>query len=89
MDWRLFWTTFTTIFLAEMGDKTQFAAMAASSQSKSMLPVWLAVVLALGIAGTLGVFAGNVLGAYIHPGAMRWISGMLFIGMGIWILVAR
>ncbi len=86
MDWKLFTTTFITIFLAEMGDKTQFAAIAASSESKSIWPVLLAVVLALGLAGAIGVLFGRVLGAWINPNAIRWISGGLFIGVGLWIL---
>ncbi len=37
MDWRVFLTTFGVIFLAEMGDKTQLAAMTMSAQSKKAL----------------------------------------------------
>jgi len=87
MDWKLFSATFVTIFIAEMGDKTQIAAMAASSQSKSWLPVLLAVVLALSIAGTLGVVAGQVLGSYLKPEIMKWVSGSIFIAVGVWTLV--
>jgi putative Ca2+/H+ antiporter (TMEM165/GDT1 family) len=87
MDWKIFTATFGTIFLAELGDKTQFAAIAASAQSKSTLEVLAAVVLALSLAGILGVLAGKVLAQFIDPNVMRWISGALFIGMGIWILL--
>ena len=89
MDTKLFWTTFVTIFLAEMGDKTQFAALAASSQSKSIFPVWLAVVLALGVAGTLGVVFGKVLGEYLNPQIMRYVSAGLFFAVGAWILIGE
>jgi len=37
MDWRVLLTTFGVIFLAEMGDKTQLAAMTMSAQSKKTL----------------------------------------------------
>lgn len=86
MDWKIFASTFVTIFLAEMGDKTQFAALAASSQSKSTLSVLAAVVLALALAGTIGVLFGKVLGGVLPPNMMRWVSGSVFILMGLWIL---
>lgn len=89
MDWKLFASTFLTIFLAEMGDKTQFAALAASSQTKSTMTVLLAVVLALGLAGALGVVFGRALGEYVNPQYTRWISGTLFIVVGVWVLAQR
>jgi putative Ca2+/H+ antiporter (TMEM165/GDT1 family) len=89
MDWKLFATTFTTIFIAEMGDKTQFAALAASSQTRSTWTVLLAVVLALSLAGTVGVLGGRFLGAVIDPQSLRYISGSLFIAVGLWVLLSK
>lgn len=89
MDWKIFASTFVTIFLAEMGDKTQFAALAASSQTKSTMSVLLAVVLALALAGTLGVLFGRYLSELLNPVTMKWISGGLFIAAGIWILSGK
>lgn len=89
MDWPIFFSTFLTIFLAEMGDKTQFAALAAGSKTSSTMTVWLAVVLALGLAGTLGVFFGKVLGQFINPEYLKYVSGSLFIVIGIYILVQK
>ncbi len=86
MDWKLFAATFTTIFLAELGDKTQFAAIAASAQSKSVWEILLAVVLALAVAGTMGVLVGKYLAQILNPDVMKYVSGGLFIAMGIWIL---
>jgi putative Ca2+/H+ antiporter (TMEM165/GDT1 family) len=88
MDWKIFTATFGTIFLAELGDKTQFAAIAASAQSKSTWEILAAVILALALAGGLGVLAGKLLAQFIDPNVMRWISGALFIGMGVWILLS-
>jgi putative Ca2+/H+ antiporter (TMEM165/GDT1 family) len=89
MDWKIFASTFITIFLAEMGDKTQFAALAASSQTKSTMSVLLAVVLALGLAGTLGVIFGKYLGTLLSPTMMKYVSGTLFILVGIWVLSGK
>lgn len=89
MDWSIFWATFGTIFVAEIGDKTQFAAMAAASQTKSTMAVLLATVLALSLAGALGVGAGSLLGKVIDPQKMKVISGCFFILMGTWIILKR
>ncbi|MCC7443087.1 MAG: TMEM165/GDT1 family protein [Bdellovibrionales bacterium] len=89
MDWKLFATTFATIFLAELGDKTQFAAVAASARSQRLLEVLLAVVIALALAGALGVLAGKVLAQFLDPRVMRWVSGGMFIAIGLWTLLAK
>jgi putative Ca2+/H+ antiporter (TMEM165/GDT1 family) len=89
MDWKVFFATFGTIFLAELGDKTQFAAMAASAKSASTLEVLLGVVLGLAFAGALGVVAGKLLSHLLHPDWMRWLSGGLFVVIGIWILSGK
>lgn len=85
-DWSVFSTTFLTIFLAELGDKTQFAAVAAAGQTRSTLSVLVATVLALAIAGGLGVLFGTILGKYIDPVKMKYVSGIAFLCMGSWIL---
>lgn len=85
MDWKMFAATFATIFIAELGDKTQFAAIAASAQSKNLLGTLLAVILALTFAGALGVLFGRVLAEFITPDLIRYVSGTVFVLMGIWI----
>lgn len=89
MDWSVFSATFITIFIAEIGDKTQFAALAAASETKSTYSVLFATILALSLAGTLGVIFGSLLGKYIDPIKMKYASGSAFILMGVWILVKK
>lgn len=89
MDWPVFSATFITIFIAEIGDKTQFAALAASSQTKSTFSVLLATILALSVAGTLGVLFGTLLGKFIDPAKMKYFSGSAFVLMGLWILIKK
>lgn len=89
MDWKIFASTFITIFLAEMGDKTQFAALTASSQTKSTLTVLIAVLLALGLAGTMGVLFGRYLSQLLSVQILRYISGSLFILLGVWVLTHK
>jgi putative Ca2+/H+ antiporter (TMEM165/GDT1 family) len=89
MDWKLFLTTFVTIFIAELGDKTQFAAVAASAKSQSTIEILLAVILALSLAGTIGVLAGKTLATFLNPQIMKIVSGSLFIVVGSWILISK
>lgn len=89
MDWKVFASTFGLIFLAELGDKTQFAALALSSQTKSTTSVLLGVVMALVVAGCLGVLAGRILGTWVDAKTMKYISGAAFMGMGLWTLLAK
>lgn len=89
MDWKLFIATFGTIFLAEIGDKTQFAAIAASSQSKSFWEILVAVVLALSLAGTIGVIVGKGLSQVLDPSWMKYFSGGLFLAVGLWIILKK
>lgn len=87
MDWKIFIATFTTIFIAELGDKTQFAAFALAAESKSTLSIILGAILALSIATLLGVLAGSLLANFINPEKIKYISGSAFILMGLWILL--
>ena len=89
MDWKLFFGTFTANFIAELGDKTQFLAIAASSQSKSWIEVLLAVVLALMLAGTIGVVAGKLLADVLTPKVMKYLSGCIFIALGLFVLLKK
>jgi putative Ca2+/H+ antiporter (TMEM165/GDT1 family) len=89
LDWSVFSATFLTIFIAEIGDKTQFAAMAAASQSKSIMSVLLATILALAVPGSLGVVAGSLLSKFIDPVKIKYLSGSAFILMGFWILIKK
>jgi putative Ca2+/H+ antiporter (TMEM165/GDT1 family) len=86
VDKKLFWTTFGTVFLAELGDKTQLAAMTASAKSGALLTVFLAASAALVCATALGVLVGGALFKAIPEHALKWVAGLAFIGVGIWVL---
>lgn len=87
LDFKVFGSTFVMIFLAEMGDKTQVAALLAAAENKSFLTVALATVLALSFAGVLGVFFGHILGSFINPKFIKTLSGLAFILIGVWTLI--
>lgn len=87
MDPRLFWTTFATVFLAELGDKTQLAAMTASAKTGALATVFLSASLALVCATAMGVLVGGALFRIVPETALRWASGLAFIAVGLWVLV--
>jgi len=82
----VFWATFITVFLAELGDKTQLAAMAATARSGEMWTVFLSASLALILATFLGVLVGGWLFKYIPPHLIKYFAGFAFIGVGVWML---
>ena len=90
MDLRLFATVFSTIFVAELGDKTQLATLLyASDASHPKLTIFVASAAALVLTSALGVLAGSVVAEHVSPRIVRWVAGFGFIGVGLWVLVAR
>lgn len=85
---KLFLTVFATVFLAEIGDKTQLATMLyAAEGGNSRLTVFLASALALVVASAIGVLAGSLLSKFVQGRALSIIAGIGFIGVGIWVLL--
>jgi putative Ca2+/H+ antiporter (TMEM165/GDT1 family) len=88
MDWKLLLTVFSTIFIAEIGDKTQLATLLyASGTEVSKLTVFLGASLALILTSAVGVLAGSVLAHYVDPKYLAWAAGAGFIAVGIWTIV--
>ena len=83
----LFWSTFVTVFLAELGDKTQLAAMTATARSGEMLTVFLAASAALIVATAIGVSVGEALFKVVPEHLIHYVAGAAFIGVGIWVMV--
>ena len=87
MDWKIFITVFATVFLAELGDKTQLATMLfATDKDVSKITIFLAASAALVVASALGVLAGSLLSEYINEKYLHFAAGIGFIGIGIWTL---
>jgi putative Ca2+/H+ antiporter (TMEM165/GDT1 family) len=88
MDWKLLVTVFSTIFVAEIGDKTQLATLLyASGAEVSKLTVFLGAALALILTSALGVLVGAALSQYVNPKYLAWVAGVGFIAVGIWTIV--
>ena len=89
MDWRMFLTTFGVIFLAEMGDKTQLAAMTMAAQSKKPWAVFIGASLALVCVSAIGVVVGGTLGHYLPIIWIKRAAAVAFIVIGVLILVGK
>jgi putative Ca2+/H+ antiporter (TMEM165/GDT1 family) len=89
MDWRVFLTTFGVIFLAEMGDKTQLAAMTMAADSKKPLAVFLGAALALAAVSALGVLVGSVIGNYVPLEWVKRTAAAAFILIGVLMLLGK
>ena len=90
MDLRLFATVFATVFVAELGDKTQLATVLyAADAEHPKLTVFLASAAALVLSSAIGVAAGGLLSQFVGPATLRWIAGFGFVVVGLWILSGR
>ena len=90
MDLRLFATVFSTVFIAELGDKTQLATLLyAADASHPRLTVFAASAAALVVTSGIGVLAGSLLAQYVDPRAIRWVAGLGFIAVGAWVLIGN
>lgn len=88
MDWKLLLTVFSTIFIAEIGDKTQLATLLyASGSPQSKLTVFGGAAAALLLASAIGVLMGSCLSWLCNPKYLSWIAGTAFIAVGIWTIV--
>lgn len=87
MSWTLFASTFSAIFIAELGDKTQLAAFAMAGTASSRWTVFIAASLALVASTAIAVLAGNLVGKHIPPVWLRRGAGALFIAMGLLFLL--
>jgi putative Ca2+/H+ antiporter (TMEM165/GDT1 family) len=87
--WKTFFTVFATIFVAELGDKTQLATLLYASDVKtSKTLVFAAAALALVLTSLIGVLAGGLIGRHVSERTLRWIAGLGFIVVGLWTLLS-
>ena len=84
----MFATVFVTVFIAELGDKTQLATMLYASEGRtSAWLVFAAASPALVFSTALGVVLGGWIGDRVPEQVLRWLAGGGFIAVGIWTLL--
>ena len=89
MDWKIFATAFVTLFLAELGDKTQLAVITMTSSTESKLSIFLGASLALVAVTLLGVLFGGVLSQIIPTDWLQRIVAVAFIAIGVLMLFGK
>jgi putative Ca2+/H+ antiporter (TMEM165/GDT1 family) len=87
MDWKILSTVFASVFVAELGDKTQLATLLfAADKQVSKLAVFAGASLALILTSAIGVLAGSVLSQHVSEKHLQYVAGIGFIAIGVWTL---
>ena len=80
-------TSFSTIFLAELGDKTQLATLILSAQSGKPLIIFIGAALALISTSLLGVLIGRWIANNLPRQRFTVISGIIMLSLGIYLVL--
>jgi putative Ca2+/H+ antiporter (TMEM165/GDT1 family) len=81
-------TIFITVFIAELGDKTQLATLLfASDSNTSKLLVFVGASLALVATSAIGVLGGGLITQYVSEKYLHYVAGLGFVAIGIWTLI--
>ena len=87
MEWKLLFTVFASVFVAEMADKTQLVTLLfAADRDVSKWTVFFGSASALVLTSAIGVLAGALLAQWVNVKAMSVIAGIGFIVIGGWTL---
>ena len=87
MDLKLMATAFITVFLAELGDKTQLATLTFAAEAKSRWPVFLGASAALIATSAIAAVAGEAVARVVPVVWLKRVAGAAFIAIGVWTLV--
>ncbi|HCO11649.1 MAG TPA: hypothetical protein DIT19_00280 [Desulfonauticus sp.] len=83
MDFKLFLSTFATLFLAELGDKTQLACVLLTAQSRKPWTVFLGSSLALVSVSLLGVLLADFICNFLPTATIKKVASLGFIVVGL------
>lgn len=86
MNWQLLGLTFMTVFIAEIGDKSQLAAIALGGSSRHPRAVFLGSVVALLLASSIGVLAGGEIAAFLPTKLLKGFAALGFALMALRLL---
>ena len=88
--WATLLSVFATVFLAEIGDKTQLATLLFASEGRaSPWVVFAGSALALVTAAAIATLVGSQLERVVRPATLKVVAGLGFIAVGVWTLLSR
>jgi putative Ca2+/H+ antiporter (TMEM165/GDT1 family) len=87
MDWKLLGLSFVTVFLSELGDKSQLAAIALSTRCNSTRAVFVGSVAALLLTSFLGVWLGGSVAEFLPEKTVKAIAAVGFLVIAIRLLL--
>jgi putative Ca2+/H+ antiporter (TMEM165/GDT1 family) len=83
MELKAMWPIFVSVLLAELGDKTQVAALTFSAgRAAGRLEIFVAASLALTLSTLVAVLAGDFISRFAPPHVLKVLAGVAFIAMG-------
>ena len=83
MDGKVFFMTFSAVFLAELADKTQLVGIAMSAKTGKPVSVWLGSVAAYIIVTVISVSLGVVIAKFVKPEVIKDVGAIFFVVIGI------
>lgn len=86
MDFQLLGLTFITVFIAEIGDKSQLAAIALGGSSQHPRAVFFGSVAALLLASSIGALAGGEIGVFLPVKLLKGIAALGFALIAVQLL---
>ena len=88
MDFSAVFLSTGVVLLAEMGDKTQLLSlMLAARYPRQALPIIAGILLATLVNHACAAYFGHAIAAFLSPDVLRWILGVGFLAIGIWLLI--
>jgi putative Ca2+/H+ antiporter (TMEM165/GDT1 family) len=89
MDWKSLVLAFTTVFLAEFGDKTQLLILSLAAKEGRFLATFLGAALALSLTSLIAAWLGSIVFKLLPPTWIRIIAGVFFIFFGVITLLSK
>ena len=89
MDLRVLLTAFTTLFLAEMGDKTQLAVLTLTASTRQPLAVFVGAGCALLVVTALGALVGEAVGRVVPAWLVHKAAAVAFMTIGVVMLLGK